>query len=141
MYEEVRMVTISRDVGLRKTAWLARYFKLAERQTTLRNEVLGGITTFFVMAYIIFVNPFILTLNGSAQPPLVPSFAALVTATCLVSAIATLLMGLYTNYPFALAPGLGINAVIAFGLVASNGISWQAAIGLIFVHGILIPLL
>jgi AGZA family xanthine/uracil permease-like MFS transporter len=135
------MATISRDVVQPKTSWLARTFKLAERNTTLRTEVLGGITTFFVMAYIIFVNPFILTLNGSAQPPLVPSFPALVTATCLVSALATLLMGLYTNYPFALAPGLGINAVIAFGLVATNGISWQAAMGLIFVEGVLITLL
>jgi adenine/guanine/hypoxanthine permease len=137
------MATLSRDVlhPTQRAGWLARFFKLAERKTTLRTEVLGGVTTFFVMAYIIFVNPFILTLNGSAQPPLVPSFAALVSATCLVSAIATLLMGLYTNYPFALAPGLGINAVIAFSLVATNGISWQAAMGLIFVEGVLITLL
>ncbi|MCE7982484.1 MAG: NCS2 family permease [Caldilinea sp. CFX5] len=135
------MTTTARDGGAPKTSWLTRYFRLAERNTTLRTEVLGGITTFFVMAYIIFVNPYILTLNGSAQPPLVPPFAGLVTATCLVSAIATLLMGLYTNYPFALAPGLGINAVVAFSLVASNGITWQAAMGLIFVEGLLITLL
>ncbi len=135
------MATIARDVVTPRSSWLARHFRFAERNTSLRTEVLGGITTFFVMAYIIFVNPFILTLNGSAQPPLVPSFTGLVTATCLVSAIATLAMGLYTNYPFALAPGLGINAVIAFGLVATNGLSWQAAMGLIFVEGVLITML
>ena len=135
------MATIARNAVKPKSSWLARFFGFAERNTNLRTEVLGGITTFFVMAYIIFVNPFILTLNGSAQPPLVPPFAGLVTATCLVSAIATIAMGLYTNYPFALAPGLGINAVIAFGLVATNGISWQAAMGLIFVEGLLITLL
>src|SRR5918997_2722621 len=135
------MATIARNAVKPKSSWLARHFGFAERNTTLRTEVLGGITTFFVMAYIIFVNPFILTLNGSAQPPLSPPFAGLVTATCLVSAIATIAMGLYTNYPFALAPGLGINAVIAFGLVATNGLSWQAAMGLIFVEGVLITLL
>ncbi len=135
------MATIADDVANSKPSWLARHFRFAERNTNLRTEVLGGITTFFVMAYIIFVNPFILTLNGSAQPPLVPPFAGLVTATCLVSAVATLAMGLYTNYPFALAPGLGINAVVAFGLVATNGLSWQAAMGLIFVEGVLITLL
>jgi adenine/guanine/hypoxanthine permease len=123
------------------TSWLARRFRFAERGTTLRREVVGGITTFFVMAYIIFVNPFILTLNGSAQPPVVPPFAGLVTATCLAAAIVTIAMGLYTNYPFAAASGLGLNAVVAFDLIATRGLPWQAAMGVIFIEGVLITLL
>jgi AGZA family xanthine/uracil permease-like MFS transporter len=120
---------------------LARYFHFAERNTNLRREVIGGITTFFVMAYIIFVNPFILTINGSAQPPVVPPFAGLVTATCLAAAIITIAMGLYTNYPFAAASGLGLNAVVAFQLIAAEGLPWQAAMGIIFMEGVLITLL
>ena len=120
---------------------LARYFRFAERNTDLRTEILGGITTFFVMAYIIFVNPSILTLNGGAQPPVVPGFTALVTATCLAAAIATIAMGLFTNYPFALASGLGLNAVVAFDLIATRQLPWQAAMGVIFLEGLLITLL
>jgi AGZA family xanthine/uracil permease-like MFS transporter len=123
------------------TSWLARHFRFAERNTDLRTEIVGGITTFFVMAYIIFVNPFILTLNGSAQPPVAPSFNALVTATCLAAAIITIAMGLYTNYPFAAASGLGLNAVVAFDLIATRGLPWQAAMGVIFLEGVLITLL
>ncbi len=122
-------------------SWLARYFRFAERNTNLRTEVVGGITTFFVMAYIIFVNPFILTLNGGAQPPVVPPFNALVTATCLAAAIITIAMGLYTNYPFAAASGLGLNAVVAFDLIATRGLPWQAAMGVIFLEGVVITLL
>lgn len=120
---------------------LARYFRFAERNTDLRTEILGGLTTFFVMAYIIFVNPFILTLNGGAQPPVVPPFTALVTATCLAAAVATIAMGLFTNYPFALASGLGLNAVVAFDLIATRQLPWQAAMGVIFLEGLLITLL
>ncbi|MDQ5852387.1 MAG: NCS2 family permease [Chloroflexota bacterium] len=123
------------------TSWLARHFQFAERNTDLRREIMGGITTFFVMAYIIFVNPFILTLNGSAQPPVVPPFAGLVTATCLAAAVVTIAMGLYTNYPFAAASGLGLNAVVAFSLIATEGLAWQAAMGVIFLEGVLITLL
>ncbi|PLS77885.1 MAG: NCS2 family permease [Chloroflexi bacterium] len=123
------------------TSALARHFRFAERNTDLRTEVLGGITTFFVMAYIIFLNPTILTLNRGAEPPLVPAFGALVTATCLAAAIATIAMGLYTNYPFAAASGLGLNAVVAFDLIATRGLPWQAAMGVIFIEGLLITLL
>lgn len=123
------------------TSALARYFRFAERNTNLRTEILGGITTFFVMAYIIFLNPTILTLNRGAEPPLVPPFFALVTATCLAAAIATIAMGLYTNYPFAAASGLGLNAVVAFDLIATRGLAWQAAMGVIFIEGIIITLL
>lgn len=123
------------------TSWLARYFHFAERNTDLRTEILGGITTFFVMAYIIFVNPFILTLNGTAEPPVVPSFTGVLTATALAAAIITIAMGLYTNYPFAAASGLGLNAVVAFDLIAARGLSWQAAMGVIFLEGVLITIL
>src|SRR3712207_3740088 len=98
---------------------LARYFRFAERGADLRTEVVGGLTTFFVMAYIIFVNPAILTLNNSQpaqQAGIVPPFPALVVATCLAAGIMTIVMGLVTNYPFALASGLGLNAVVAFDL-------------------------
>ncbi len=123
------------------TSWIARRFRFAERKTNLRREIVGGITTFFVMAYIIFVNPFILTLNGSAQPPIVPPFAGLVTATCLAAGLITIAMGLYTNYPFAAASGLGLNAVVAFDLIATRGLPWQAAMGVIFIEGLLITAL
>jgi adenine/guanine/hypoxanthine permease len=123
---------------------LARYFRFAERGTNPRTEALGGLTTFFVMAYIIFVNPSILTLNGSAEAQaagLVPPFPALVVATCLAAGIMTIIMGLVTNYPFALASGLGLNAVVAFDLIAARGVPWQAAMGVIFLEGLLITLL
>jgi AGZA family xanthine/uracil permease-like MFS transporter len=123
------------------TSWIARRFHFAERNTNLRTEIIGGITTFFVMAYIIFVNPFILTLNGTAQPPLVPPFAGVLTATCLAAAIITISMGLYTNYPFAAASGMGLNAVVAFDLIALRGLAWQAAMGVIFLEGVLITIL
>lgn len=123
---------------------IVRYFRLAERNTDLRTEVLGGITTFFVMAYIIFVNPAILTLgnNPEAQAAgVVPPFAALVTATSLAAGLMTIAMGLYTNYPFALASGLGINAVVAFELIATRNLPWQAAMGVIFIEGLIITIL
>jgi AGZA family xanthine/uracil permease-like MFS transporter len=135
------MLTITGAMDTAKhtlTSRLADHFRIAERNTTLRTEVVGGVTTFAVMAYIIFLNPFILTLNGSAQAPKVPPFAGLVTATCLAAAIMSIAMGLYANYPFALAPGLGINSVIAFDLIATHALPWQAAMGVIFVGGILI---
>lgn len=123
---------------------IARFFRFAERGTNLRTEVLGGITTFFVMAYIIFLNPTILTLNNNAEAQaagIVPPFFALVTATCLAAGIMSIAMGLYTNYPFALASGLGLNAVVAFDLIATRGLPWQAAMGVIFIEGVLITLL
>jgi AGZA family xanthine/uracil permease-like MFS transporter len=129
------------DNRRQNTGWLARRFRFDERNTDLRREVLGGVTTFFVMAYIIFVNPFILTLNGSAQPPVVPPFSGLVTATSLAAGIVTIAMGLYTNYPYAAASGLGLNAVVAFDLIATRGLAWQAAMGVIFVEGLIITAL
>ncbi len=137
------MSASARGVGANES-WLARRFRFAERNTNARTEVLGGVTTFFVMAYIIFVNPSILTLNGSAEAQaagIVPPFGALVTGTCLAAALVTIAMGLFTNYPFAAASGLGLNAVVAFDLIAVRGLPWQAAMGVIFLEGILITLL
>jgi AGZA family xanthine/uracil permease-like MFS transporter len=105
-------------------------------------EVLAGLTTFLVMAYIIFVNPSILGfagvkgLEGKGLP-----FTAVLTSTCLVAGIMTILMGLYTNKAFAIAPGMGLNAVVAFQLVATLGLSWPAAMGVILVEGLIITAL
>ena len=111
-------------------------FKLKLRGTNVRTEVMAGLTTFMVMAYIIFVNPSILSAAG------VPSGPALV-ATCIVAGIMTLAMGLYTNYPFAIAPGMGLNsAVVALVLTNSDvGLTWQNAMGVIFMEGLLITIL
>jgi AGZA family xanthine/uracil permease-like MFS transporter len=121
---------------------LDRYFGLRARGTTPGIEARAGVTTFLVMAYIIFVNPAILSFAG--VPDLEgkgPPFPALVAATCLVAAVMTLAMGLYANYPLAIAPGMGLNAVVAFQLVAGAGLPWQAAMGVIVLEGLLITLL
>jgi len=113
---------------------LATYFKLAENGTDVKTEVLAGITTFLTMAYIIFVNPSILGAAGMDT-------GAVFVATCLAAAGATLLMGLYANYPIALAPGMGLNAYFAFGVVKGMGHSWEVALGAVFVSGVLFLLL
>lgn len=117
---------------------LTRHFRLAERRSNIRTEVVGGVTTFAVMAYIILLNPFLLTLNGAGQAPQVPSFAGLVTATCLASALMSIAMGWYTNYPFAVGPAVGISTVLAADLMATHGLPWQAAMGLLVVGGLLV---
>src|SRR5436190_7143967 len=108
---------------------IARYFRLSEHGTTIRTEVLGGATTFATMAYIIVVNPAILQFAGL---PVGPS----TVATILVAAVGCLLMGLYANRPLAVAPYMGENAFLAFGLTAL-GIGWQLRLGAVFVSGIL----
>jgi AGZA family xanthine/uracil permease-like MFS transporter len=121
---------------------LERYFGLREHGTTVGTEVLAGLTTFMVMAYIIFVNPAILSFAGvpdlrAQGAPFGPTLAA----TCLVAALATAAMGLVTNYPLAVASGMGLNAVVAFQLIAAQQLPWPAAMGVIFWEGILITLL
>src|SRR5688500_2654595 len=91
---------------------LDRYFKLRAWNTTVGTEAMAGLTTFMVMAYIIFVNPTILTTTQQEA-----SRAGITTATCLVAGLMTILMGLVTNRAFAIAPGMGINAIVAFQLV------------------------
>lgn len=105
------------------------YFRLRDRGTTIRTEILGGVTIFVAMAYIIVVNPAILSFAGI---PIGPS----TVATILAAFLGSLLMGLYANRPIAVAPYMGENAFIAFGL-ATLGISWQERLGSVFVGGLL----
>lgn len=109
---------------------LDKYFKLGEHGTTVRTEVLAGLTTFLTMAYIMFVNPSIL---GDAGMPKGSVFVA----TCLIAALGSVLMGLYANYPIAIAPGMGLNAYFAYVVVLGMGYTWQAALGAVFVSGCL----
>jgi AGZA family xanthine/uracil permease-like MFS transporter len=113
---------------------LERYFHLKEHGTTFRVEVLAGITTFLTMAYIMFVNPSILSDAGMDRD-------AVFVATCLGSAIGTLVMALYANYPLALAPGMGLNAYFTYGVVKGMHYSWQVALGAVFLSGVLFFLL
>ncbi|MDY0743821.1 NCS2 family permease [Paucibacter sp. R3-3] len=110
--------------------WTERVFKLQEHGTTVRTELVAGLTTFLTMAYIIFVNPSIL---GDAGMPKDSVFVA----TCLIAALGTTIMGLYANYPIALAPGMGLNAYFAYVVVLHMGFTWQAALGAVFVSGCL----
>jgi len=121
---------------------LERYFGLARHGATVGGEVRGGLTTFMVMAYIIFVNPAILSFSGipALQSQGAP-FAATQAATCLVAGALTIAMGLAANYPLALASGMGLNAVVAFQLIAGMKLPWQAAMGVVFLEGIAITIL
>jgi AGZA family xanthine/uracil permease-like MFS transporter len=124
------------------TSFVERWFGVRERGSTVGVEVRAGLTTFMVMAYIIFVNPAILSFAGIKDlEGKGPPFPALVAGTCLVAGIMTLAMGLYANYPLAIAPGMGLNAVVAFQLVAGMGLPWQAAMGVILLEGLAITLL
>jgi adenine/guanine/hypoxanthine permease len=117
---------------------LDAYFQISERGSTVEREIRGGLATFFTMAYIVVLNPLILggaqDVNGQRLP-----FGALTTSTCLVAAVMTLLMGVYGRYPFAIAAGLGLNAVVAFQLAAV--MSWPAAMGIVVLEGLVITLL
>ncbi len=109
---------------------LEQIFKLSENKTSIRTEVVAGITTFLTMAYIIFVNPDILKAAGMP-------FGAVFAATCVAAAIGCFLMAFLANYPIALAPGMGLNAYFAFTVVGGMGYSWQVALGCVFISGIL----
>lgn len=116
----------------------SRFFRLRENQTDVRRELTAGLTTFAAMAYILAVNPQILAgPNGATgMPP-----GAVLTATALAAALTTIAMALLTNYPIALAPGMGLNAFFTFGIVLGAGVPWQAALGLVFWEGLLFLLL
>jgi len=119
---------------------LDRYFKISERGSSVRTEIIAGAATWLTMAYILVVNPQIL----SALPDrdgVVLDFAQLVTVTAMTAAVLTLAMGLVTNYPFAMAAGLGLNAFVAFTLVGAAGLSWPEAMGVIVIEGLLIAAL
>src|SRR6266550_9634491 len=117
-------------------ASLERWFGFTERRTDLATEVRAGVTTFMVMAYIIFVNPIVLGyagvpgLEGKGLP-----FSPTLTVTCLTAGVLSIGMGLASNYPFALAAGMGLNAVVAFDLVAGRGLSWPQAMTVVFLEG------
>lgn len=111
--------------------FLDRFFKLTEHGTNVRTEVIAGLTTFVTMAYIIIVNPITLT-NGTGM-----DFNAVFMATILAAAVSTLIMGLFANWPFALAPGMGLNAFFTFVLCGSLGMPWQSALGAVLISGIL----
>ena len=109
---------------------LERFFALKEHQTSVSQEVVAGLTTFAAMAYILAVNPSILSTTGMDK-------GALITATAVASGVMTTVMALATNYPIALAPGMGLNAFFAFTLCGAKGIPWQAALGLVFYSGLI----
>ena len=121
---------------------LERRFKFAANGTTLARDTMAGVTTFIVMSYIIFVNPQILGFTGieGLEEIGLPRDQVL-AATCLVAGGMTILMGLYTNRAYAIAPGLGLNAIVAFSLVANEGLSFPAAMGLVVVEGIAVTIL
>jgi AGZA family xanthine/uracil permease-like MFS transporter len=115
---------------------LGGFFKFSERGTNLRTEVIAGLTTFMTMAYIVFVNPAILGTQGTGLP-----VEGVFVATCLAAAAASIAMGIVANFPVALASGLGLNAVVTYTLILSLGLSWQQAMAVVVVEGILVTVL
>lgn len=113
---------------------LEKFFRLQENNTDLKTELLAGITTFMTMSYIIFVNPSILKDAGLPFEPTVIS-------TCLVAAVVTISMGIFTNYPFALAAGMGLNAFLVYSVVIGMKVPWQVGMGMIFIEGVVITIL
>jgi AGZA family xanthine/uracil permease-like MFS transporter len=113
---------------------LERYFQLRAHGTTVRTEIVAGFTTFLTMAYIMFVNPAILSDAGMDR-------GAVFVATCIGTAIGTLIMGLYANYPLALAPGMGLNAYFTYGVVKGMHYSWEVALGAVLISGVLFLIL
>lgn len=108
---------------------LEKIFKVEERGSSIKTEVLGGLTTFLTMAYIVFVNPAILSATGMDK-------GALITVTCLATAIGTGIAALWANAPFALAPGMGLNAFFTYTLVLGQGVSWEDVLGVVFISGL-----
>jgi len=111
-----------------------RVFHLAENQTTVRRELLAGLTTFMTMAYVVVVNPRILSEAGMPVE-------GVLFATCISAALATLLMGVWANYPIALAPGMSLNAYFTYSIVLGRGIPWQTVLGVVFLSGVLFLIL
>ncbi len=113
---------------------LDSFFRITERNSSIKTELLSGCTTFITMAYIIFVQPAILAAGGM-------DFGAVLTATCITSAAACIMMGLYANYPIALAPAMGENFFFSFVVIQALGVPWDIALGIIFISGLLFLLL
>lgn len=113
---------------------LDKFFGITDAGSSIRTEVIAGVTTFLTLAYIIFVNPAILADAGMDK-------GAVFVATCLAAAIGTLIMGLVANYPMALAPGMGLNAYFTYGVVLGMGYTWQVGLGAVFISGVLFLIL
>jgi len=113
---------------------LERWFHLAENETTVRQELIGGLTTFITMAYIVVVNAQILSQAGMPAE-------GVVFATCVAAAAATLVMGLYANYPIALAPGMSLNAYFTYSVCLGMHVPWQTALGVVFISGVVFILI
>ena len=109
---------------------IEKIFKLQENNTNLKSEFLGGFTSFITMAYIIFVNPQIMSLSGMDQ-------GAVFVGTCLAAALACILMGLFANWPVGLAPGMGLNAFFAYTVVLKLGYSWEFALTAVLLEGLI----
>ena len=118
----------------RQISMLDKLFKLSEHATSVRTEIMAGITTFLTMSYIVFVNPEILSNAGMDRN-------AVFVATCLAAALGTLIMAFAANWPVGMAPGMGLNAFFAFTVVGAMGYSWQQALGAVFVSGVIFILL
>ena len=114
--------------------FIEKCFKLKENKTTFKTELMAGLTTFMTMAYILVVNPSILSTT-------VMDAGALLTATCIASALGTFFMAFFANYPFVLAPGMGLNAYFAFTICAQKGYSWHVALAAVFIEGIIFIIL
>lgn len=118
-----------KDLGL-----LERLFKLTQHNTSVKTELMAGLTTFVTMSYIMFLNPIIMSKSGMP-------FDGLFLATCLGAAIATIFMGMYANWPVGLAPGMGLNAFFTFSVVGGMGYSWEIALGAVFLSGVIFVLM
>lgn len=111
-------------------SFVEKCFKLKENNTTVKTEITAGLTTFMTMAYILVVNPSILSTTGM-------DYGALLTATCIAAALGTFCMAFFANYPFVLAPGMGLNAYFAYTVVAQYGYGWETALAAVFVEGLI----
>ncbi|MBS4538053.1 NCS2 family permease [Clostridium sp. D2Q-11] len=136
----------------KKSSMMDSFFKLSENGTNVKTEIMAGITTFVTMAYIIFVNPNILKLAGMNEAGALgdaaagigfedPIVGSVFVATCIAAAIGTFIMGFYANLPFALAPGMGLNAFFTYGVVLGLGYTWQEALAAVFISGVLFIIL
>jgi len=113
---------------------LDKYFQLTQKQTSIRTEFVAGLTTFLTMAYVIFVNPNVLSKTGMDEN-------ALIAVTCIVTAIATIIVGIFGKAPIAMAPGMGLNAFFAYSLVLNDKVKWETALGVVFLSGLFFLLL
>ena len=119
------------SAATRDLSFLERFFKLNSHNTNVKTELMAGLTTFVTMSYIMFLNPIIMSKTGMP-------FDGLFLATCLGAAIATIMMGLYANWPVGLAPGMGLNAFFTFSVVGAMGYSWEIALGAVFLSGVIL---